>query len=40
MLPLGWLRYLVGGGVWWLLSETALALGWELLGGVLDTLFG
>lgn len=29
--PAGWLRYLVGSSVWWLLSETILAAIWKLL---------
>lgn len=40
VLPPGWLRYLVGGGVWWLLSQTVVMLGWKLLDRVLDNHFG
>jgi hypothetical protein len=36
----GWLRYLVGGGVWWLLSETVLGLSWPFVDQALDNLFG
>ena len=37
MLPsLGWLRYLVGGCVWWLLSETVVAWGVKFLDRVLE----
>jgi hypothetical protein len=27
----GWWRYLVGGGLWWLLGRTVLAAAWEML---------
>ncbi len=34
--PAGWLRYVIGGGVWWLLTETVLALGWQWLNRLLE----
>ena len=36
----GWLRYLIGGGVWWLLTETILGLSWPFVDQALDNLFG
>ncbi|RPH63061.1 MAG: hypothetical protein EHM81_00920 [Chloroflexi bacterium] len=36
LLPFGWLRYLVGGGIWWLLSETVVAGGMKLLDRILE----
>lgn len=36
--PVGWLRYLVGSAVWWLLSETVLAAGLKLLDRALENL--
>jgi len=32
----GTARYLVGGGVWWLLSQTVLALAWTGVSRILD----
>jgi len=37
-LPPGWLHYLAAGGLWWLLSETLLAWGWELIDRLLEVL--
>jgi len=36
--PAGWLRYLVGSVVWWLLSETILALGRQYIDRLLEVL--
>lgn len=38
MLSAGWLRYLVGGAVWWLLSETILGIGWKFIDRLLEVL--
>jgi hypothetical protein len=38
LLPLGWLRYLVGSGIWWLLSETVVAGGMKLLDRILEVI--
>lgn len=38
LAPIGWLRYLIGGAVWWLLSETVLAAGVRLLDRALENL--
>jgi hypothetical protein len=37
-LPSAWLHYLAAGGLWWLLSETILAWGWELFDRLLEVL--
>ena len=37
-VPEGWLRYLVVGCVWWLLSETTLALVWTFFDRFLEVL--
>lgn len=36
--PPGWTRYVVGGIVWWLLSETILALAWQFIDRLLEVL--
>ena len=37
-LPAGGARYLVGAAVWWLVSETALALAWPYVERLLEVL--
>ena len=32
----GWLRYVVGSFVWWLLTESVLALGWRFFDRLLE----
>lgn len=36
--PAGWVRYLVIGSAWWLLSETILALAWYWFDRLLEVL--
>lgn len=36
--PVGWLRYLVMGCAWWLLSETVLAFAWQGFDRLLEVL--
>jgi uncharacterized membrane protein len=39
-VPAGWLRIVVGVGVWWLLNQTVLTFGWEFVDRWLNALLG